>query len=65
MKYNRHILGEAVASAARCAARDRVAYYVYATYYGYTVGRSKPPGSQDYVKVDPGKEPVKIEKVFA
>lgn len=62
MKYNRHILGEAVASATRCANRDNKPYYVHPTYYGWAVVSYKPPCSS-YVMVAPNAQPVKVEPV--
>ena len=49
-RYNRADEGAAIALAAGMAKYHHMPYYVYATYYGYTVTTMHPPAFQSHIR---------------
>lgn len=64
VRYNRGDIDSTVQAARKLVEGNPL--YVYATYYGFTIGKSPPPGPQFHVIVKPGgeTETVRITSIF-
>jgi hypothetical protein len=49
MGYKRNDIESTIESAKRCANRDNIIYYVFATAYGYTINKSAPYWQKSYM----------------